>query len=372
MTYKEALLWIGKCLTLGVYPERIPEIRAMIRSGVIEWERIVWVSTSQYVFPALYLQLKRAGLLAELPADLLDYMEAFTNLNRERNQQIINEAHQITALLNKSGITPIFLKGTAHLLDGLYADPGERMVGDMDLLVDEKVMVSAAETLRTAGYQTVTRYNPDLLKITKHYPRLTKENCIAAVEIHRQILGFPEYRKFEYKMIAPQCRKLEREGQAMVLDDRHQIIHNILNIQLNDLGYYYARLSLRQGYDLLLLSKRENPLLVVQDYGKFAPQMHASLALTSFLFDIPLDRGTPRHWRVRLFLCRINANIRFSQWDHYSHLALFLSLRFYNYLKLPLHSLFDKAQRSFLMDLISDPKWVKQHLKSYFNLQKIK
>jgi hypothetical protein len=28
-------------------------------------------------------------------------------------------------------ISPIFLKGTAHLLDGMYMDIGERMVGEI-------------------------------------------------------------------------------------------------------------------------------------------------------------------------------------------------------------------------------------------------
>ena len=39
-------------------------------------------------------------------------MEHITNLNRERNKQIITQAKDLNTLLLKNNITPIFLKGT--------------------------------------------------------------------------------------------------------------------------------------------------------------------------------------------------------------------------------------------------------------------
>ena len=50
------------------------------------------------------------------------------DLNRESNQQILRQIDDITAILNKENIQPVFLKGTANLLDGLYSDLGERMM----------------------------------------------------------------------------------------------------------------------------------------------------------------------------------------------------------------------------------------------------
>ena len=49
-----------------------------------------------------------------------------------RRQQPLN-----TFLLDH-GITPIFLKGAANLITGLYSDIAERMVGDIDFIFSKQ------------------------------------------------------------------------------------------------------------------------------------------------------------------------------------------------------------------------------------------
>ena len=229
MTYSEALFFVGKCLSLRSVPDNTDEVRQTIRSGAVDWEQIVWVSTGQFVFSALYLQLKRSGLLSELPPDFVEYMKEFADLNRERNHRIIDQAIEISKLLNEYGITPVFLKGTAHLLDGLYEDIAERQIGDIDLMVDESEMVRAAEILIASGYTPLGEYNPQDFKITKHYPRLQNYNQIAAVEIHRQILGYPSYKSIDSKTLIKNSKNLDLPVMACVMCDQHQIIHNILH-----------------------------------------------------------------------------------------------------------------------------------------------
>ena len=68
----------------------------------------------------------------------MDYMKYITKLNRERNEEIIAQAKELNTLLLEHHITPIFLKGTGNLLEGLYEDIGERMVGDIDFLFSEE------------------------------------------------------------------------------------------------------------------------------------------------------------------------------------------------------------------------------------------
>ena len=67
MTYKQALYFIGACLTLTHHPERINGIRQQIRSGKINWETRVKVSTGHMVLPAFYLNLNRVNYLAFFP-----------------------------------------------------------------------------------------------------------------------------------------------------------------------------------------------------------------------------------------------------------------------------------------------------------------
>ena len=365
MTYREALFFIGKCLTLRHYPERTAEIRDTIRSASVDWEKVVWVSTGQFVFPALYLQLKRAGLLGELPSDLVEYMDEFAGLNRERNHRFMEEASEVAALLNRHGITPVFLKGTAHLLDGLYEDIAERQVGDMDLLVGESEMVSAAEILIGSGYQPLVRYNPRDLKVTKHYPRLINPNRIAAVEIHRQLLSYPSYLSFDSKSLIEKSKRLNRPFSATVLSDEDQIIHHILNVQINDLGYYYARVFMRQGYDLLLLSQRVNPLKVVTDFGKYFHRMNGYLAVNHEVFGHPATLSYRQDFWSRFFLGRVKRNITYGFLNRCSHTVLYLIMRIFNYVRMIVRLFYDKDARSSLFTRMSDPRWYLEHIKSY-------
>ena len=102
-------------------------------------------------FLRLYCNFKRADFLKYLPADLVEYMKHITNLNRDRNTQIIQQAKELNSLLLANNITPIFLKGTGNLLAGLYEDIAERMVGDIDFIFSKEDYPKAITILREFG-----------------------------------------------------------------------------------------------------------------------------------------------------------------------------------------------------------------------------
>lgn len=141
MNYKETLFFIAKSLTISFEEKNRDQIEFILKTTDIDWEAVVKVSTSHYVFPDVYCNLKRANFLKYLPSDLVSYMKHITNLNRDRNAQILLQAHELNKLLLANNITPIFLKGTGNLLEGLYEDIGERMIGDIDFIVSEYVYV---------------------------------------------------------------------------------------------------------------------------------------------------------------------------------------------------------------------------------------
>ena len=132
MTYKETLFFVAQCLTITLEEKNRILIEDRLQTGHIDWEAVVKVSTSHYVLPAFYCNLKRVGFLNYLPKDLIAFMKHITELNRERNHQIIQQARELNELLVANDITPVFLKGTGNLLEGLYEDFAERMVGDID------------------------------------------------------------------------------------------------------------------------------------------------------------------------------------------------------------------------------------------------
>ena len=99
MNYKETLFFIAKCLTISLEEKNRQEIEKQLKSTSIDWDAVVKVSTAHYVFPALYCNLKRADFLQYLPHELVSYMEHITNINRERNKQIIIQANELNKLI---------------------------------------------------------------------------------------------------------------------------------------------------------------------------------------------------------------------------------------------------------------------------------
>jgi hypothetical protein len=130
------------------------------------------------------------------------------------------------------------------------------MVGDIDFIFSKEDYPKAITILREFGYSEVEKkeyYPPDE---KKHYRRLQKENNIAAIEIHSELLGIKKYSsEFNYSFV-------EKDSQvvngASVLSYANKLNLSIIANQINDYGFYYKTMALRNAYDVFLLSKKTN------------------------------------------------------------------------------------------------------------------
>ena len=281
MNYKETLFFIGKCLTIYHEKSNRKEIEILLKSNKVNWENIVKLSTKHYVFPALYCNLKKVNFLQYLPNDLIDYMQHITDLNRERNQQIIEQAKEINELLLANNITPIFLKGTGNLLEGLYEDIAERMVGDIDFIVSKDNYKKTIDVLTNFSYKKVhlTKNNYPSFK---HFPRLQKENKIAAVEIHKELLIEKYASEFNFEFVS---HDLITITETSFLSFENQLSLSIIAKQINDAGQHYKTIALRNSYDIFLLSQKTNSLNAILKFNKLFNQLNNYLAITKLCFS---------------------------------------------------------------------------------------
>ena len=204
MNHKETLNFVAKCLTISLEVRNRQTIENQLKSTNINWDRVVQLSSSHYVLPALYCNLKRSNFLHYLPGDLVTYMEYIVKLNRERNKQIVIQANELNSILLANKITAIFMKGTGNLIAGIYDDLAERMVGDIDFIFSEKDYPKAIKLLRNFGYSEVgdrDYYFPP----GKHHTRLQKYNSIAAIEIHSEIMA---KKNTEKNLITVLCKRI--------------------------------------------------------------------------------------------------------------------------------------------------------------------
>jgi hypothetical protein len=280
LNYKETLFFIAKCLTISLETKNKQEIEKQLKSTDVDWDNIVKVSTSHYVFPALYCNFKRADFLKYLPADLVEYMIHITNLNRGRNTQIIQQAQELNILMLANNIRPIFLKGTGNILEGLYEDFGERMVGDIDFLFSEKDFFKAIDILKKDNYSK-PESELDYFQGFRHYPRLVKPANIAAVEIHKEVTIEKHRGELNYKIISEDTQLI---NNFSVLSFENQLSLSIISSQINDYGFEFTKFALRNAYDVFLLSKKVNTKKVISKFSKLKNPLNCFAANCNLVF----------------------------------------------------------------------------------------
>jgi hypothetical protein len=281
MNYKETLFFIGKCLTINHEKHNFKIVKKQLEDYKINWDSVVRISTSHYVFPALYCNLKKANLLSFLPPELVDYMQHITELNRVRNKEIIKQVKELNELLLENNITPIFLKGVGYIFQDFYDDIAERMIADIDFVVSKETYLKTISLIESFGYSKVDKHKHHSPSF-KHYPRLQKEGCFAAVEIHKEILIEKFAGEFNYDVVKNKCLKI---NDITILSYNNQLSLSILANQINDDGFYIKNLTLKHAYDVYLLSKKTNAKNAFQNFNKLKYPLNCFLATSFQVFN---------------------------------------------------------------------------------------
>jgi len=359
LNYKETLYFVAKCLTISVEDSNKEAIEKQLQSNNIDWDAFVKVSTAHYVFPALYCNIQRANFIHYLPEELVLYMEYITKLNRERNEEIITQAKELNTLLLTNNITPIFLKGTGNLLAGIYDDVAERMVGDIDVIFSKEDYPKAITILRDFDYSEVFKCDYHYPE-GKHYRRLQKENNIAAVEIHSEILGIEKYRKeFNYSVVEKDSQVI---NEVRVLSYANKLNLSIIANQINDHGFDYKTMALRNAYDVFLLSKKTNVKDALNTLDKLTNPLNCFLATCFEVFNNVESLECDKNSKIASYLSDFNSqftNILKTKRKHKRYKTyLFIKSR----LNLIYKCLIYREFRVWLLNLLTEKEFYKRRL----------
>ena len=359
MGYKETLYFVAKCLTISIVDRNKKEIEKQLQLNNIDWDSVVKVSTSHYVFPALFCNLKRSNLLHYLPKELVTYMESITNLNRKRNEKIIEQANELNSHLLKNNIKPIFLKGTANLLAGIYEDIAERMVGDIDFIFSKEDYPKAIKILRNYNYSEVGKYKYQFPG-GKHYRRLKKNKSIAAIEIHSEIVLREKYRKeFNYSFVK---KDLQIINKTRVLSYANKLNLSIISDQINDNGFYLNRIILRNAYDVFLLSKKTVAKDAVNKLDKLKNPLNCFLAACYVVFNnisnLKYDKNNLTTYYLKMFNYQLS-NPKKTKNLH-KIVKIYLFVRWMS--NILYKSVIHKEYRDWLLRRVTDKNWHREKL----------
>jgi hypothetical protein len=212
-----------------------------------DWDRTVATAARECVLPALHGKLS-------CPPEIADFFAGIHELNADRNRQLLREVEALALLLNQAGIEPVLLKGAAYLAAGVYADPADRYLLDIDLLVRPPQSEQAFEIIRRSGYEPCVP-NPTAL-VRHHHPLLAQAHRVP-VEVHHS-LGFGLCSTFLTAEEIVRGSVLFRLGQATVRipSPEHLMTHLILHTQMHHGSYDRIWPSLRAMLDLVLVGRR--------------------------------------------------------------------------------------------------------------------
>jgi len=360
LNYKETLFFIAKCLTISLEDNNRQEIEKQLKSTSIDWDAVVKVSTAHYVFPALYCNVKRADFLKYLPQELVSFMQYITDINRERNKKIIAQARELNTLLLANNITPIFLKGTGNLLAGIYEDIAERMVGDIDFIFSKEDYPKAITILTEFGYSDDLKTREYFDPGKRHYRRSQKETNIAAIEIHSRLLDNKKYDyEFNYCFVEKNSQII---NDYAVLSFSNKLNLSIIANQINDSGFYYKTMALRNAYDVFLLSKNTNAKDAVNTLDKLSHPLNCFLAACYEVFNKVDSLEYNSKIKVASYLSDFYSQftnpIPIKREPIFNKIYIFIKRIFYILYK----SIIFKEYRVFIFKSLTDKNWYIQKL----------
>jgi hypothetical protein len=167
----------------------------------------------------------------------------------------------------------------------------------------------------------------------------------------------PPYDKyFNFSLVKSELQKMD-SSSIRVLSFNHQIIYACINKQINDRAHWYKNISLRNSYDLFLLSKKE-PIIKTLHNFSFPPKYLENFIISSFhIFN----------FHESLFLEKNSTNITYLQKER-----KYLNNRFYKKINFIKWNYYFKLRDSFLIlnNSIYNKKNRKILLKRLFFLRK--
>lgn len=338
----------------------------MVSNDSIDWQKFVGLCSNHLVIPSIYLKFKSQDILKYLPEVVADYLKEIYELNLERNTQIQRQIKEVTEILNKNSIYPVYLKGTGNLISGLYSDTGERMIGDIDFLVHEIDYLKAANLIKSLGY---TADIPDYfdVNVLKHYPRLFKANEPADIEIHRLPVSEQYISVLNPELIEKEKKSASALNGCFVLSNKHSILLNFIHGQLAHLGQLYGIIAFRDLYDLYLVSKKYEVSQTLPEI-KTKQKAIAYFVFAGHAFGLPGKFYPEENLQSRILKRKHHLNLNSRIFYHTFRTVAYFSHRIFSgYIRLLFQSFYSGKSRQSVYRRLSNRKWYAGHIGSYYN-----
>ena len=273
-----------KLLVNVLYKEERESLQGIDISNV-NFENLIKLASNHLMLPALFFNINKKNLSHLFPEDFIECIKNIYSINKARNKILLKEAKELSELLYKNNINHIFLKGTALLLSNVFEDIGERMMCDIDFIIQHKNEEKIKKVLEKNKYTSKdSNHSFQIFKPT-HLPRMVNKNKEIAIEPHLELLSPKGRYVFNSKKLINDFKdvtKIIKTPNKSFLFD-----HCIYTLQIDDRRIINSNHSHRSIYDIYKLNSKNS--LTINNIKKDIFIKHFFLNIDKFkIFDITL------------------------------------------------------------------------------------
>ncbi|MBF0528408.1 MAG: nucleotidyltransferase family protein [Deltaproteobacteria bacterium] len=229
--------WKAFCFLYACLSDRDAEagtediLTTLLSTGAVHWEAVLRVADREGLLPALYCALRDKGLLAYLADDVRELLAEIHRLNSVRNGHILTTMTSVNELFVKAGLRPVWLKGGAYLASGVFSDPGEFIMLDLDVLVPKNEVTNAAKALEADGWTPGrTIYPPDHHHLVPYY----HQDHLVRIETHFDLtLECNRHLLPAASLLANAVSGSSKVPDLLVPSPTHMALHHIIEAFIN-------------------------------------------------------------------------------------------------------------------------------------------
>ena len=294
----------------------------------INFEKLITLTSGHLMLPALFFNIQKKKAAYLFPEDFIDYIKNIFAINKARNEILLDEAKELSELLVEHNIKHIFLKGTALLLSNVFEDIGERMIGDIDFIVQGKDEEKIKKVLKYNNNCKSQKLNLWRLFKPTHLPRLVRENKTIALEAHLELLESRHRWIFNSKVLRNNFN--EELKTIMTPSTSFLFDHCVYALQIRDKGFYIPYHGHRSIYDIYKLDCKSS--LTTKNVKKDIYVKHFFMTIAKFnIFDlqIPSSFYGLCHYKIFRFLTIASIKILIVI-ERYSNICSILIQLFFN------------------------------------------
>ena len=225
----------------------------------VNFENLMKLASRHLMLPALFFNINKKNLSHLFPVDFIKCLKKIYLINKSRNKILLKEAKELSEILYKNNINHIFLKGTALLLSNVFEDIGERMMCDIDFIIQYKDEEKIKKVLEKNKYVSKDSNHSFQVFKPKHLPRMVNKNKTIGIEPHLELLSPISRYVFNSKKLVSaftdKSKTMKIPSKSFLFD------HCIYALQIEDRRILNSNHTHRSIYDIFKLDCKNSSII---------------------------------------------------------------------------------------------------------------